>query len=117
MSARLLQLKKDDERRVALVEEPQLRLLEAESVYSLTEAAIHSGVKLSQAAKAGATQQVLDYDAIYDGSSEWKILPPIDHPEPARCLISGTGLTHLGSARERQAMHMRALTPEQFEEL
>ena len=31
---------------------------------------------------------------------------PIDHPaEPARCLVSGTGLTHLGSAKNRQAMH------------
>jgi hypothetical protein len=34
------------------------------------------------------------------------LLPAIDHPEePARCLISGTGLTHLGSARDRQSMH------------
>jgi hypothetical protein len=117
MSVRLLQLKKDDERRLALVEGPQLRLLEVGSVYSLAEAAIHSSMKLSQAAKARVTQLTLDYDAIYDGSSEWKILPPIDHPEPARCLVSGTGLTHLGSARDRQAMHTDALTPEQFEEL
>jgi hypothetical protein len=33
------------------------------------------------------------------------LLVPIDHPEPARCLVSGTGLTHLGSARDRNAMH------------
>src|SRR5947208_11684843 len=117
MSTRLVQVTKDAQRRAALVEEPKLRLLEAESVYSLAEAAIHSGVKLSKAAKAAATQQVLDYDAIYDGNSEWKLLPPIDHPEPTRCLISGTGLTHFGSARDRQAMHAHALTPEQFEEL
>ena len=33
-------------------------------------------------------------------------MPPLDHPdEPARCLVSGTGLTHLGSAKNRQAMH------------
>ena len=33
----------------------------------------------------------------------------IDHPdEPSRCLISGTGLTHLGSARGRQSMHATA---------
>jgi hypothetical protein len=32
-------------------------------------------------------------------------LAPIDHPEPARCLVSGTGLTHLGSAKNRNAMH------------
>jgi hypothetical protein len=26
------------------------------------------------------------------------VLAPIDHPEPARFLITGTGLTHIGSA-------------------
>jgi hypothetical protein len=30
---------------------------------------------------------------------------PIDHPEPARCLVSGTGLTHYGSAVSRDRMH------------
>jgi hypothetical protein len=35
-------------------------------------------------------------------------LTPVDHPgEPARLLVSGTGLTHLGSARDRQAMHTK----------
>jgi hypothetical protein len=51
-------------------------------------------------------QELLDYDAIYRGRSEWRILSAIDHPEEsARCLVSGTGLTHLGSARNRQSMH------------
>ena len=118
MSTRLIQLRNAGRRRVALVEEPHLRLLEADSVYSLAESAIRSGIKLSEAAKGAATAETVDYDLVYDGNSEWKILPPIDHPdEPARCLISGTGLTHLGSARDRQAMHAHALTPEQFEEL
>jgi hypothetical protein len=49
---------------------------------------------------------VLDYDPIYTGQSDWRVLLPIDHPdEPTRCLVSGTGLTHLGSARDRQDMH------------
>jgi hypothetical protein len=49
---------------------------------------------------------VVNYDVVYSGKSAWKLLPPIDCPaEPARCLISGTGLTHLGSAKNRQAMH------------
>jgi len=33
------------------------------------------------------------------------ILPPLDHPDPAHCLISGTGLTHLGSMEQRAKMH------------
>jgi hypothetical protein len=52
------------------------------------------------------TAERLDYDAVHAGRSEWRMLSPIDHPEePARCMISGTGLTHLGSARDRQFMH------------
>jgi hypothetical protein len=111
---RLIQINKGDERRVALVEEPHLRLLgEVSSIYALANSAISSGIKLSGAARQRATQELLDYDAIYGGRSEWRILPAIDHPEePARCLISGTGLTHLGSARDRQNMHASAAEPE-----
>jgi hypothetical protein len=29
----------------------------------------------------------------------------LDHPDPAHCFITGTGLTHLGSAQARDAMH------------
>jgi hypothetical protein len=49
---------------------------------------------------------MLDYDSVYEGHSPWRLLLPIDHPDdPARCLVSGTGLTHLGSAKNRQSMH------------
>ena len=114
---RLVQLSNAGRRRVAAVEEPRLRLLDAESVYSLADAAIRTGVKLSEMVEKAATQEFLNYDPIHDGSSEWTLLPPIDHPEPSRCLISGTGLTHLGSARDRQAMHATPLTSQEFEEL
>ena len=30
---------------------------------------------------------------------------PIDHPDPAHLIVSGTGITHLGSATARDAMH------------
>ena len=104
---RLVQLKRGEVRRVALVEEPRLRLLEGcSSIYELANAAIGTGVKLSDLARQKATSDHLDYDPLYRGESEWRILPAIDHPEePARCAISGTGLTHLGSARNRQSMH------------
>lgn len=35
-----------------------------------------------------------------------RLLPPLDHPDPAHCLVSGTGLTHLGSASQRDQMHL-----------
>ena len=34
-----------------------------------------------------------------------KILVPIDHPDPYRLFISGTGLTHTGSVKSRDMMH------------
>lgn len=103
---KLVQIRRGTVRRVALVEEPNLRLLdECFSVYDLAQAALATNIGLSQAVKDRLTQERLDYDAIYSGRSDWKLLPAIDHPEPARCLVSGTGLTHLGSARNRQSMH------------
>jgi hypothetical protein len=105
--ARLVQIKKGTVRRVALVEEPHLRVLDGcNSVYSLAISAIKAGFKLGNLAQKRLTTERLDYDLVYSGRSEWQILSPIDHPdEPSRCLVSGTGLTHLGSARDRQSMH------------
>jgi hypothetical protein len=37
--------------------------------------------------------------------AEDRILAPIDHDDPAHLLMSGTGLTHLGSADARDRMH------------
>ena len=104
---RLIQIKNGDVRRVALVEEPRVRLIGGcNSVHELGSMAIVTKTKLSDVIAKKATGEVLDYDPIYSGRSEWRLLPPVDHPsEPARCLISGTGLTHLGSASDRQAMH------------
>jgi hypothetical protein len=104
---RLVQIRRGNFRRVALVEEPRLRLLDGcASVCELAYVAITTGMKLSLMARQRITADSLDYDLVYSGRSEWHLLPPIDHPEErARCLISGTGLTHLGSARNRQSMH------------
>ena len=104
---RLIQIRRDTVRRVALVEEPNVRLLDScSSIYELAQVAIRESKKLSGLAGQRATQETLNYDAIYNGCSDWRLLPPIDHPEEsARCLLSGTGLTHLGSARDRQSMH------------
>ena len=36
---------------------------------------------------------------------ERRILAPIDHPDPAHLMVSGTGLDHTGSAMARDVMH------------
>lgn len=107
---RLVQIRNGPERRVALVEEPRLRVLaEAASVYDLAQAALAAGKALTALVAERTTGEGVDYEAVYRGESTWRLLPSIDHPaEPTRCLVSGTGLTHMGSARNRQAMHTTA---------
>jgi hypothetical protein len=107
LMTRLIQIAKGNDRAAALVEEPKLRLLhQTAAIYSLAQEAIANGLKLTALVQQKLSNYVLDYEPVYAGQSEWRVLPPIDHPqEPSRCLISGTGLTHLGSARDRQDMH------------
>lgn len=104
---RLVQIQNGSTRAVALVEEPHLRLLTGvASIYELANNAVASGTSLLALIRRHAVGDQLDYNTIYEGKSDWRLLSPIDHPvEPARCLVSGTGLTHLGSAKNRQAMH------------
>jgi len=94
-------------RRVAIVDGSTLRLLETHrSIYAFALAAIETGVRLHELILSDVSGVPLDYDEVYSLRSEWSFLPSFDHPEePARCLVSGTGLTHLASAAHRDAMH------------
>lgn len=105
---RLLQLRHPSiGRRVAVVADAAtLRLLNATSIYEMAQAALNARESLAQAVLADMTGEAVSYNDVYAGASDWTILPCFHHPEePARCLISGTGLTHKGSAEDRQAMH------------
>ena len=94
-------------RRVAVVRESQLRLLTGvDSIYRLAQSAIGSHKKLEQIIADQTSGDSISYDAVHCGQSDWRFLPAFDHPdEPARCLVTGTGLTHKKSAENRQAMH------------
>lgn len=94
-------------RRAALVEDRKLLTIKGpRSIFELARQAIENGNTLANVLTKSPTEEVLDYDAIYEGNSDWKLLPAFDHPdEPARCLVTGTGLTHRKSAENRQAMH------------
>jgi hypothetical protein len=109
----LVQIGNGSSRRVAIVEETRLRsLAEVRTVYELALRCLDSERKLSELALKLAHDETLDYDAIYAGASEWRLLTPIDVPGgPSRLTISGTGLTHLGSAKDRQAMHVAEPQP------
>ncbi|MCC6292079.1 MAG: GguC protein [Bryobacterales bacterium] len=93
-------------RAAAAVEGASLRLLAFPSLYHLASHALARSLTLAEAAYAATTAETLPYDDIHAGDSPWRLLPSFDHPaEPARCLVSGTGLTHRQSAANRDAMH------------
>jgi hypothetical protein len=76
----------------------------AESTYRLAVEAIGRGCGLKELVDERLHSTEHDYDQLLaDGS----ILPPLDHPDPAHCIVTGTGLTHLGSADARDAMHKK----------
>src|SRR5215471_13429967 len=73
---RLIQIKNGPVRRVALVEEPGVRLLDScSSIYELAHIAIETGEKLSDLARKRTRQDTIEYDPIYRGESEWRLLP------------------------------------------
>jgi hypothetical protein len=43
----------------------------------------------------------------YDDRCQRPPAAPLDHDDPAHCYVTGTGLTHLGSADTRDAMHKK----------
>jgi hypothetical protein len=102
-----MQIKKGSVRRVGLVDEPHVRLLDGcSSFYELAQTAIDVPKKLSEVAQQRRQGDKLDCEPIYTGRSEWQMLPAIDLPQVSACgLIFGTGLTHIGSAPGRQSMH------------
>lgn len=103
----LVQIENSGDRRVAIVREPELVLLRnVSTVAELAQRAVVGGGALSELASELVCGEHLSYDDVYAQRSPWKLLPPIDVPDEAqRVLVTGTGLTHLGSARERAAMH------------
>jgi hypothetical protein len=105
--AHLVQIAHGGERRVALVREPHLVILrEASTVLELARRALAEERPITTVADGLQSGDAISYDEVYEGRSPWKLVAPIDCPtDPQRIAVSGTGLTHLGSARNRQAMH------------
>lgn len=101
---RIVQIQQGSGSRVALVESAdQLRVLDFEGgTWALAQAAIAEGCSLQAMVDRHLGAQRLDYNQVI---AQGQLLSPITHPDPAHCLVSGTGLTHLGSASTRANMH------------
>lgn len=74
------------------------------SVYELAAAAIAKKTTIEALVeRAGRGRKVDPARLLASG----RIVTPIEHPDPAHMLVTGTGLTHLGSAATRDAMHTK----------
>ncbi|WP_426149690.1 AraD1 family protein [Pseudomonas sp. DC3000-4b1] len=96
----------DGNRHVGLVEEQQVQLLlGVTSTRELALQAIGEGRDLATQVDSYRRGERLDYQRLLE---EQRILSPLDHPDTAHVLVTGTGLTHLGSASTRDKMHQQA---------
>jgi hypothetical protein len=77
----------------------------ATSVRELALEALASGRSLAETVAAHGLGEAVDLAAEAERGT---LLAPIHHPDPAHLHLTGTGLTHLGSASTRSAMHAKA---------
>ncbi|MBW8322895.1 MAG: FAH family protein [Arenimonas sp.] len=72
------------------------------STYDLAKAAIAAGISLADCIAQRGEGQVVDLVAL---AAAGKLDCPVRHPDPAHMFLTGTGLTHTGSASARDSMH------------
>ncbi|HUZ65962.1 MAG TPA: AraD1 family protein [Acetobacteraceae bacterium] len=104
---RLAQLKDRHGRRLVAVVQDDGSAREVShtwSVYTLAMEAAGAGITLAQAVGAKGLGETVDLPS---ACAESRVLSPVDHPDPAHLIVTGTGLTHLGSAEGRDAMHKK----------
>ena len=105
---RLIQYRDGDARHVGVVTsdgDHAHPLVKVATVYELAMAALAMDETLEGLARQLAGKEMIDYAALL---KDGKVLAPLDHPEPARLHVTGTGLTHTGSASARDKMHALA---------
>jgi hypothetical protein len=76
----------------------------ASSTYALAIEAANSGRSLVQVIEAHGLGPAVDLPAM---AAAGNMTLPISHPDPLHLHLTGTGLTHLGSAATRDSMHAK----------
>ena len=74
----------------------------AESTFALAQQAIAAGTGLAQIIAGHGLGEAVDLPRL---AAEGRLALPVSHPDPGHMHLTGTGLTHLGSAAARDAMH------------
>lgn len=93
------------DRAVGLVEGDKLSVLDGVThIVTLAKSAIAAGQSLAQAVEIAGISNSVSYA---DVTKSNRLLPPIDALDPAHLQVTGTGLTHTGSADTRDAMHAK----------
>jgi hypothetical protein len=107
---RLIQYREDGETRVALVRgaETVQALAIQGGTYALALRAIQERRSLHDLVESVNANAPVSYQRLIETGA---LLLPITHPDPAHCCVSGTGLTHLGSADTRDSMHVKLNDP------
>jgi hypothetical protein len=72
------------------------------STYALAMEAIATGEPIKKRIAARGVGQTVDLSTAL---KQGRVLSPIDHADSAHVFVTGTGLTHLGSAEGRDKMH------------
>src|SRR5580698_5056365 len=85
--------------------EPAWRLKGWTTVMALAQSAIAAKSTLKGLVDAAQRAETVDLEAALQ---EGRLLAPVDHADSARVFLTGTGLTHLGSADARDKMHAKA---------
>ncbi len=112
MTLRLIQMLGSDGARTVVASHGRThgrQVVGATTVYALANAAIASHSTLAAVTDAAGYGDSID---LADALNSGRILAPVDHPDSARTLLTGTGLTHLGSADARDRMHFKAQSPD-----
>ncbi len=101
---RLTQLVDENGKRaIAVTARGESRLVKgARTTLDLARQAIEAGVNLRKLIADRGVGKPVD---LLRALKERRVLPPIDHKDPAHVFVTGTGLTHLGSAEGRDRMH------------
>ncbi len=112
MTLRLIQIITRDGQRQVLAgdDDGSARVIEGvATTYELAQKAIAAGQAMADAVAACGLGEAID---VAEALAESRVLAPIDHPDPAHLHVTGTGLTHLGSAEGRDKMHKAAAAAE-----
>ena len=96
-------------RALAVTARGESRLVKgARTTVDLARQAIAEGVSLRKLIADRGVGKPVD---LARALKQRRVLSPIDHKDPAHVIVTGTGLTHLGSAEGRDKMHKDLADP------